>query len=335
MNIGNCHALNYSSACVADLTKLAETYAAASMPYSSLGVRSLLKTMTAAQRFVLPDGGRLLEDNLRGIKGRRLRLPFPVVTLEYFVDQTGQAPGEQCSRRIAIAQESTYAELGALMTSMNRSVRWPRKDGDERLIIVSAVSFYDLANEWRVQACAIIIGESWEAQDNSQPIPSFFPRKTPLTGGEAKMGVLPIALLPEVSDIIIEEMGYDAAFQAMMHDVNDEVTAVLEFCEALTCVNVTPTKIQSVSPTVNARRAASGKLPLADAWCLTLDVPLELKVGRATGVGAHRSPRTHLRRGHIRRLPDKNVWVNSTVVGSGDVKIEKHYHLSATRLTAP
>ena len=328
MNIGNCHALNYTSACVDDLTKLAAALDAASMPHSSIAVRSVLSTMREAQHFVLPDGGRILDDNLRGLRGNRIRLPFPSVTLEYFVGQSHDPNGEPSSRRIVIATEQTYDEIDALMASMATPQYWPRREDDERLIIVAAASFYDIDNSWRVQASAIVIGESWEALENSRKVPDFFPRKRQLTGSEAAFECFPICLLPEVAKIIIDDMGDDAAFRAMMHDINDEVTALMEFCEALTCANVKPTQIQSVSPAVNARKAAAGKLPLADAWCLTVDVPNETNSGRHQDGGTHRSPRTHLRRGHIRRLPDKNVWVNSTVVGAGSVQIKKTYRLA-------
>ena len=42
--------------------------------------------------------------------------------------------------------------------------------------------------------------------------------------------------------------------------------------------------------------------------------------------GTHRSPRQHLRRGHIRRLPTKKVWVNSAIIGnSKNGIIQKDY----------
>jgi hypothetical protein len=41
---------------------------------------------------------------------------------------------------------------------------------------------------------------------------------------------------------------------------------------------------------------------------------------KASG-GTHASPRVHLRRGHIRRLPGKNIWVNATIVGNSDLGV--------------
>jgi hypothetical protein len=47
--------------------------------------------------------------------------------------------------------------------------------------------------------------------------------------------------------------------------------------------------------------------------------------------GTHASPRIHLRRGHIRHLPRKNVWVNATVVGRRTGVVMKDYSVKASK----
>jgi len=66
---------------------------------------------------------------------------------------------------------------------------------------------------------------------------------------------------------------------------------------------------------VNARRVGKGKLPLFETKVLMVDMDAPSPRGESQG-GHHRSPRQHLRRGHIRRYASgKQVWVQAHVVG--------------------
>ena len=73
-----------------------------------------------------------------------------------------------------------------------------------------------------------------------------------------------------------------------------------------------------------------GALPFDDYHVLTINVGGQ---GQREGAanGSHRSPREHLRRGHIRRLQDgRKLWVNATVVNPGvGAKVMKDYRMEA------
>lgn len=89
---------------------------------------------------------------------------------------------------------------------------------------------------------------------------------------------------------------------------------VLSLLNALACSNV---RVETSAPS-KVRRAMQkrGALPFDTYHVLTIDVPRKDGDGAATG--GHRSPREHLRRGHIRRLGDgRRIWVNATVVAAG------------------
>lgn len=88
---------------------------------------------------------------------------------------------------------------------------------------------------------------------------------------------------------------------------------VLGFIAALECSNTT-TIDRPASNMLNKKRISKGKQPFFSYKVLTIDTK---RVGTKIkgGVGSYNSPRVHLRRGHIRRLPDKTVWVNPCVVG--------------------
>lgn len=90
------------------------------------------------------------------------------------------------------------------------------------------------------------------------------------------------------------------------------IVVVLGFLNALACSNV---RVQAISPKKTGKKI-KGALPFDTYHVLTIDTPSHSGEGAATG--GHRSPREHLRRGHIRRLPDgRRIWVNATVVAAG------------------
>ena len=97
---------------------------------------------------------------------------------------------------------------------------------------------------------------------------------------------------------------------------------LLRFLNALACSNVHTEKLP-------ARKASKtlGALPFDDYHVLTIDRPTGNGNGHAGG--GHRSPREHLRRGHIRRLSTgSKIWVNAAVINAGaGGKIRKQYAL--------
>jgi len=105
------------------------------------------------------------------------------------------------------------------------------------------------------------------------------------------------------------------------------VVVVLGFLNALACSNV---RIQA-SPPKKAGKKVKAALPFDTYHVLTVE--LSARSGERPGLGGpHRSPREHLRRGHIRRLADgRRIWVNATVVaaGRGGGAVTKDYALRA------
>jgi len=97
-----------------------------------------------------------------------------------------------------------------------------------------------------------------------------------------------------------------------LSDYMDELGALLCFLNVLQCSNV---HVERSDPK-NTGKKIKAALPFDAYHVLTIDVPG--KTGDGTATGGHRSPREHLRRGHIRRLADgRRIWVNATVVAAG------------------
>ncbi len=97
-----------------------------------------------------------------------------------------------------------------------------------------------------------------------------------------------------------------------LSDYMDELGALLCFLNALQCSNV---HVERSEPK-KAGKKIKAALPFDTYHFLTIEAPG--KAGCGTPTGGHRSPREHLRRGHIRRLADgRRSWVNATVVAAG------------------
>lgn len=97
-----------------------------------------------------------------------------------------------------------------------------------------------------------------------------------------------------------------------LSDYSDEAGALLCFLNVLQCKNV---HLERSEPKKTGKKIKAA-LPFDAYHVLTIDVPGN--AGHGTAIGGHRSPREHLRRGHIRRLGDgRRIWVNATVVAAG------------------
>lgn len=88
---------------------------------------------------------------------------------------------------------------------------------------------------------------------------------------------------------------------------------VLHLLNALACSNV---QVERSEPK-NSKKKVKSALPFDAYHILTVDVSCKNQHGGEIGA-AHRSPREHLRRGHIRRLEDgRRIWVNAAIIGAG------------------
>lgn len=111
----------------------------------------------------------------------------------------------------------------------------------------------------------------------------------------------------------------------VLNDLSEGAHVICELIEALSCSNVT----HEALPVRKQNRSAGkrGALPF-DEYRVLVVKPAGGGEGGRIGGASGRSPREHLRRGHIRRLDGgaKKIWINSTVVNAGtDGKIKTVY----------
>jgi len=108
-----------------------------------------------------------------------------------------------------------------------------------------------------------------------------------------------------------------------------QLRALFQLCAALQCRNVSTERLDPPVK-LQAKRAKEGKLPLFSYHILTVG---NANPSTHTGAtGSHSSPRTHLRRGHIRNHPTAGfVWVQSCVVNPGAKgSVNKDYAVRAS-----
>jgi len=105
------------------------------------------------------------------------------------------------------------------------------------------------------------------------------------------------------------------------------VSAVLSLMIALSCSNCSYEQRPHGRERLNRKRLKQSKPPFYSYKVLTIT---ESGSGRLPSSASNsRSPRVHLRRGHIRRLADKTVWVNASVVGDKSMGfVSKDYAVS-------
>ena len=104
----------------------------------------------------------------------------------------------------------------------------------------------------------------------------------------------------------------------------DAAGSLLSMLNALQCSNVKIEKSKTKKVTVKSA------LQFDSYNILTIESRNSSKKP-SSGGGSHRSPREHLRRGHIRRLETgRKIWVNAAVIGAGKGagKITKDYRVN-------
>ena len=286
-----------------------------------------LKTVIGeAQHFALPDGGKLFDDDLRGLRGRSVRLPYAITTVEYF------DPEYSVKKRMTLGIElpketglSIIRGFGDSWVGMADLVA--RKCADEdTLIFVDALG--EVNGHWMAGLVSFVItGSQWEGGDGDiRWDPPSEEGKDELTIGGF--------CIPKFSEIWVENGITDSEdctlFRSAMRSAVHGAGVLFELCEALSCSNVQTEPLERIDQAKNARRIRDGKLPLYETKILTIDAPVSV-AKRGDGSGTHHaSPRQHLRRGHIRRYDERQIWVNSCVVGSlSSGRIDKQYRVQA------
>ena len=302
-------AKNYAAQAYRDLMDLSEREF--DYPDTNEELVGMAELIKEAVHFALPDNGRFFDSDLSSLKDNELNLPFPLITLEYFVpmlSEDSKAKGHiHVPKRLIIAKELSAEELQGFLPASRSSDFDTSKGG---IYLTTIISAKDLSGDyWAPDGILVLIPK---VSDPKTEKFTFFCLPSIRDSWENTWSKLP------------------DPFGEMNENAKSECYVLAHFIEALLCTNVKSEVLHEASP-ANAKRIRQGKLPIHETHCLTLVLPGEDKQPSirldANSVMTKNGVRQHLRRGHIRRLPSgKRTWVSSCVVGSGALGvIEKQY----------
>jgi len=294
-------------------------------------MEEVVASVNDSVHFLMPNNGLILNDDWKGLQNTDVRLPFPKITISYYVEdevampsveqiieETGRPAGNP-RKRLLIAEEVEYDDVA----NKYNGVR-VYKGVTEKFIIISSI--YYVHRAWSIESGQFIIPCTW---DN-------IIRASALAESDQPRGMqgIPVHRMVNVDRYTILNglSTKESLSDELVRNLSTEVSALMEFCEALTCSNVGFEKIKRKPNVRSLLGSRKKKQPSFETYTLTINVPSTRKVyddadqpeGRT-----HKSPRQHLRRGHIRILADgRKIWVNSCVVGKiEDGKIEKDYEV--------
>ena len=284
------------------------------------------RLLEQAVKFLLPDNGKLFADSdYKPSMFELQRLPFPVCALEFAADETLYAADSglaQSTRRIALAFDPNALDEHSrhLLDDLRRG---GGASMPERCIAI--ISVYESHQLWCASVGLVVIDLD---EDAPVVVGSAQAREfdTGLLGrvaerlgqpGRTKHGLpATFMLFPERARLLGHSL--DLALEALIIDTIDETRVVYEFLAALNCANVGTQRIPAPKM-LNSKRLKKGKAPFYDYQVLDLRQE-EPDTPTAGGARGHGAPRTHLRRGHLRRLGEryghKVLWINATVVNA-------------------
>jgi hypothetical protein len=161
-------------------------------------------------------------------------------------------------------------------------------------------------------------------EQDGEIVLTIFEKKTGL--GFSK-GVFDIFLRGSESFVAVSYPGLEV--DGLMSQYAGHIAQIfVGFLEALHCSNV-EVIVNDPPSKLNKKRISKGRIPLFSFRTLHIKTNRSIAVN-GQGGPERAGPRLHFRRGHIRRLPDKLVWVQPCMVGSlKNGMVMKDYEVSA------
>lgn len=332
----NIAALNYSAHAIEDMKDMVQRLPP-HFVQSVAAIRVVTDMLRRSVKFILPNCAELLDPlHVSQAHIDLLKLPFPLVAFEVPWQKTdakeaGFLDHYTSSRRIVLCwePEATPPELAHLNMIVDRfpqggvfvlPISWVDKIGIWSTGIGGAfVPYENTLNEVDQININPLSARAMEALNGA----GLLPKKPRQFAAE------PYILQSEHFEAVIANSDRDTGFSNIMNDTRDEGMALIQACAVLNCENIATKEIEA-SAKLNKARIAKGKQPFFSYKVLALTADRAVAGGVGDGTGTHASPRLHLRRGHLRRLPDKTIWVRAAMIGaaSGTGVVSKEYRLA-------
>jgi hypothetical protein len=274
-------------------------------------------------KFLLPDNGYLFaEHDFKPAMFDLLHLPYPVCALEFAATPELYAANSglsQSAKRIALCFDPRAlppAQIARLSRLCNRPFleRVP-----ERCLAVMAI--FAVEGMWSASVGVVLIdlesdkpmalkGLSGELSELTDRVADRLKVAKTAHGLPATFHAFPIR-----AGLVGQSV--DTAVESLYIDTIDEVRTAYEFLAAINCSNV-GTQDVPAPKMLNERRKKKGRALFYPYK--VLDISPASVSGKEGAGGTHASPRSHLRRGHIRQLGERSgykaLWINATMVNA-------------------
>ncbi len=343
--------LNYATHAYEDLARWQKSFPMNSHTHQEF--QFLLNLISKSEKFILPNCGELIEldDTILNEELEPfIRLPYPVTLLEIPWDMdTAQRKlpitiegfgvldcGGKSTKRIALLwdYEVMKSHPSFMATQIDDAIAKHLENG----FFLLSLYFSNPNNTWLFVPAA-----AWIPRKITPPSTSSLEsRSTKLVNDAmvasganmsgARIESLEFPMVTSFCDQMKAEQDLDTYIAAMASDTSDELTCSMEFLVTINCSNVDTT--QTAAPiNLNKKRALKGKPPLYSYRLLNLDFGSAANQTSNSSGGTHASPRTHMRRGHIRHIAEgKITWVRPAVIGVRNAGVvEKDYVVTNTQ----
>ena len=315
--------LNYCAHAIEDLRETAAKLQQ-KMPNSASVLYRLIGLLEISVKFILPNCCNLVEpDEIRQAHIDLMRLPFPCVAFEAQWDKGEEGPAYMgefkqglANKRIALCWDARQFEP---MPGLNSFFDAFEEGG----VFVLPIYWGPEFKKWTVALGGAFIpyGGELETLDLSEVKPATKIANAAIiaagysTAKSKQFRAEPFPIQPEFYERAIALYGSrDKANAQILIDSHDESMVLIQACSVINCANVTTDDIEA-SAALNKKRQASGKQPFFSYKVLELTE--ERKASDHPGSGGHHtSPRMHLRRGHLRQLERKVVWVRPAMINA-------------------
>lgn len=338
MQYDHIQPLNYSAHAIEDL-KFWSAQLRYTAPQTAQVMLRIIELLRESVKFILPNRCNLVApDEIRQAHLDLARLPFPVVAFEVpYEQENGLQPlpdlagfqQHHATRRIALCWEPDQSR--ELLPGLNEILQrfpdggafivplyWTPADGKWNLGLGGC--FHPYKNELREYGAGELLPSSGIIHEAMKDAGRA-------TKNSKQFRSEPFFLQPELFQMRLattHDGDRNRAYAEIHLDGQDEEFFMVQACSVINCSNVEAADLPAPKM-INKKREAKGKQPFFSYKVLELTEERRA-AGRADG-GHHASPRMHLRRGHLRRLESKSVWVKPTMVNvsSSEGAVEKDY----------
>ncbi|ABO60499.1 hypothetical protein LA345_37905 (plasmid) [Burkholderia vietnamiensis] len=315
--------LNYSTHALEQFEQLIPTIRR-DMPGMRAGFEAVTHLLRLSVKYLLPNCAELIDvSELRQVHIDSMRLPHPVAALEapwVLPDGEGGDKGNlRCPKRIALCVELDE-DVARLLPGTEHLLDEP--DGGVCVIPI----YWTEAGQWQLAPGGAFVPHSNEL---SAYVPEQADERTRLLNEplrEAGLSarkmrqfqVSAFVILPEQYEFLVTQLGsLRVAHSETLANARDDILALIQTGCVVNCSNIETPTLEAPAK-LNKKRQQNGKVPFFDYRVLALR-PTKAGDGQGRG-GQHASPRAHIRRGHIRRLEHKTVWVSDTLVNAGSAR---------------